>query len=161
MAVQIVFQNNLNPAVENLSSRFVGATAFYIAAPFLSVEYQIDVFLQVYFPAITGEQVRAIPLGQIEEQAILLNVTDTERVQTIPSEFVDTGLEMALLFLSSDSTFIQAAIIKPSCSLTDVCSSLDAVNARLTTIESAITNITVPATVSTPTELQQQFFYLQ
>ncbi len=150
MAVQIVFQNNLVAASENLSTRFVDATAFYIAAPFLSVEYQIDVFLQVYFPAITGEQVRNIPLGQISKQAILLNVIDTEQVQTIPSEYLNTGLEMALLFLSSDNTFIQAAIIKPDCSLREICT-------RLTAIEQAL-NVVLPrsATVN-----QQQFFYLQ
>ena len=81
---------------------------------------------------------RVIPLGQIEEQAILLNVTDTERVQTIPSEFVDTGLEMALLFLSSDETFIQAAIIKPNCTVGDICNSLNLINDRLTAIENAL-----------------------
>lgn len=134
MAVQIVFQNNLNSAVENLSSRFTGATAFYIAAPFINAQLQIDVFLQVYFPGITGEQVRVIPLGQIEEQAIVLNLIDTETCQIIPSEFVDTDLEMALLFLASDSTFIQASIVKPNYTLSDISNSLDLINARLTTI---------------------------
>lgn len=157
MAVQIVFQNNLNPSSENLSARFIGATAFYIAAPFISVELQIDVFLQVYFPAIAGEQVRVIPLGRIEEQAVVLNIIDTETTQLIPSEFVDTDLEMALLFLASDSTFIQAAIVKPNCTLNTLCASLDLINDRLAAIETLITS---PATPLATTQ-QQQFFYLQ
>ena len=135
MVLQVVFQGNLTPSSENLSARFRNATAFYISAPLINAELQIDVFLQVYFPALIGEQVRVIPLGRIEEQAVVLNIIDSETVQVIPNEFVDTNLEMALLFLASDETFIQATIVKPNYTLNDISDSLEEINAKLTTIE--------------------------
>ncbi len=112
MAVQLVFQRNLDPTSPNLTSRFTDVVGSYIAAPLISAELEIDCYLQIYFPAVIGEQVRNIPLGRITEGSILLNRTDTETALPIPEEFIDTGLEMALLFLSSDSTFIQAAVVK-------------------------------------------------
>ena len=159
MAIQTVFSNNLDPASPNLSERFIGATAFYIAAPLINAELEIDCYLQVYFPAAIGEQIRNIPLGKISEQSILLNISDTETASVIPQEFLDTGLEMALLFLASSSTFIQAAIIKPNCTVSDVCNSLELVNQRLTAIENALS--TVPNNTNTATTQQQQFFGLQ
>lgn len=159
MALEIVFQNNLAPDSENLSTRFIDATGFYIAAPFLSSEYQIDVYLQLYLTTQTDEQVRVLSLGTIEEKAVWLNIIDTERFQTIPTELLSTGVEMALLFLSSDETFIQAAIVKPECTISDVCSSLSAIEARLTAIENALNSTPVENTA--PTQSQQQFFGLQ
>ena len=114
MAVQTVFSNNLDPASPNLSARFTDATAL-----------EIDCFLQIYFPAQIGEQVRVIPIGKINEQSILLNLSDTETVSVIPIEFLNTNLEMALLFLASSETFLQAAVVQPDCTIQTVCQSLD------------------------------------
>lgn len=161
MAVQTVFSSNLNPSTANLSSRFTDAVAFYIAAPLITVELEIDVFLQVYFPAIIGEQVRNIPLGKISEQSILLNVSDTETANIIPNEFLDTGLEMALLFLTSDTTFLQAAVIKKNCSMTFMCQSLETITSRLDAIENALSAIAPIVNSSVPTTQQQSFFFLQ
>ncbi len=158
MALQVVFSNNLDPSGVNLSSRFSDAVGFYISAPLISAELEIDVFLQVYFPAVVGEQVRNIPLGRIEEQAVLINVTDTETANVIPSEFSDTGLEMALLFLASNTTFIQAAIFTKDCSLTQICNGLEAINLRLTQIEQTLG---IPTLGNPPTPEQQAFFFLQ
>ncbi len=154
MALVTVFSNNLDPAGANLSTRFTDAVAFYIAAPLINSELEIDVFLQVYFPAVIGSQVRNIPLGKIEEQSILLNVTDTETANIIPSEFLDTGLEMALLFLASNTTFIQAAVVKKDCSLSDICQRLEA-------IEQALADLGNPVTPPVPSPAQQAFFFLQ
>lgn len=117
MAQQIVFQGNLVPDQPNLSNRFSNAVAFFISAPLISAELEIDCYLQVYIPAVTGEVVRVINLGKIVEQAVYLNLADTETLSIIPSELLDTGLEMALLFLPSDETFIQAAVITQDCSV--------------------------------------------
>ena len=132
MAVQTVFSSNLDPAAENLTIRFTNATGFYITAPFLNAELEIDVFLQVYFPTPLGEQVRNLPLSKIESQAILLNVTDTQSLVTIPSEYRDTGLEMALLFLASSTTFLQVVVVSPDCSLCELDNRIDALQQQLT-----------------------------
>lgn len=161
MAIQTVFSSNLDPSSPNLSSRFTDAVAFYIAAPLINVELEIDVFLQVYFPAIISEQVRNIPLGKISEQSVLLNISDTETASVIPNEFLDTGLEMALLFLASDSTFLEAAIIKKNCSIASICITLETIISRLDGIETAINNIGVPVNSAIPTIQQQSFFFLQ
>lgn len=134
MAVQTVFSSNLNPAVENLTTRFTNATGFYILAPLLNAELEIDVFLQVYFPTTLGEQVRNLPLGKIEEQAVLLNITDTQSLVTIPSEYLNTGLEMALLFLASSSTFLQVNVLSPECTLCSLDSKLTTISESLNTL---------------------------
>lgn len=120
MALLTVFSDILNPQAENLSVRFTNAVGFYIHAPLLSTELEIDVFLQVYLPNSSGERVRNIPLGKIEEQAILLNVTDTETLITIPTEYVDSNLEMALLFLTSDAVYLEVYIVGVDCSLCEI-----------------------------------------
>ena len=150
MAVQLVFQGNLNPAQPNISARFTDAIAFYIAAPLINAELEINVYLQVYFPAITGEQVRVIPLSLVIEQSILLNRTDSETALTIPSEFLDTGLEMALLFLASDSTFMQAVVVTKNCSLTQVCNDIADIQSRITSIEQTLNLISTVLDILPP-----------
>ena len=71
MAVTQIYSNVVNPTEPNLSSRFTNAIAFYISAPLISSEVEIDVFLQLYLPS---NQVRNILLGKITEQAVLLNL---------------------------------------------------------------------------------------
>ena len=112
MALKIVYSTNLNPAQPNITERFVNAVGFFINAPLLNAELEIDCFLQVYLPLVFEEQVRNYPLGKITEQAILLNLTDTESLVSIPSEFLDTGLEMSLLFLASDNTYLEVYVIE-------------------------------------------------
>lgn len=108
MALTQVFNGSTIPTQPNLSSRFKDAIAFFIVAPDLSVEVEIDVFLQIYLPF---NQVRNIPLGKITEQAVLLNLTDTESVSVIPEQFQDTDFEMSLLFLPSQAFTLEAWVI--------------------------------------------------
>lgn len=160
MAVQTVFSSNLDPTTENLTARFTNATGFYILAPFLNAELEIDVFLQVYFPTTLGEQVRNLPLGKIEEQAILLNVTDTQSLVTIPSEYLDSGLEMALLFLASSTTFLQVVVISPECTLCSINNRLNNIESTLQQILTAVNEPSTPVVVA-GTAPQQQFFFIQ
>ena len=148
MAVQTVFSSNLDPSQPNLSARFVDATAFYIAAPLITAEVEIDCYLQVYFPAVIGEQVRVIPLGRISEQSILLNLKDTETASVIPAEFLDTSLEMALLFVPSSDTFIQAAVIKPDCTICELKAQVTALDTKLNLVLASL-NIPQPVTPAT------------
>jgi hypothetical protein len=163
VASQLVFSGNLNPATPNLSVRFTSAIGFFIQVPnSFDVELEIDVFLQVYLPSILGEVVRSIPLGKIEEQAILLNITDTETFNVIPYELQNTNLEMALLFLASDNFFLYAEAIKPDCNLCTVSSQLDLVNQKLDLILSSLVPV-VPVnnfTINDPTDALA-FNYLQ
>lgn len=158
MASQLVFSGNLDPASPNLSVRFTSAIGFFIQAPSLSSELEIDVFLQVYLPSILGEIVRSIPLGKIEEQAILLNITDTETFSVIPYELQNTGVEMALLFLASDNTFIYAETIQPDCNLCVLDSKLDLLEQKIDLI---LANLNVPVPSVPPTVAQLLFFFLQ
>jgi hypothetical protein len=143
MSTQIVFSGNLNPSAANLSNRFTEASVFFIEAPLLNVELEIDVFLQVYLPGVLGETTRNIPLGKIESQAILLNVTDTETASLIPLEYQNTDLEMALLFLASDTTYLYAVIVKPDCNLCLLKNQLNQLNTKVDLIL-AYLNLGVP-----------------
>ena len=120
MAVLTVFSNNLSPATGSLTARFTRARGFYISAPLIASEIEIDVFLQVYFPTATGERTRKIDLGKLKDGEIKLNEVDTESLVSIPSEFVDSGLEMALLFLGSSTTFLEVYVVGAECTLCSI-----------------------------------------
>ena len=150
MAVQTVFSSNLDPSAPNLSTRFVDATAFYIAAPLINAEVEIDCYLQVYFPAEIGEQVRVIPLGKISEGSILLNISDTETASVIGVEFANTKLEMALLFLASSETFLQAAVVKPDCTICQLETQIKNLDTKLNLVLGSL-NIPQPVVSATAT----------
>lgn len=134
MGLFTVYSNNLSPSAPNLSTRFTDATSFFIHAPLIGagIELEIDVFLQVYLPYGIGQElVRNLPLGKIEEQTVFLNITDTETLNTIPQEYLNSNLEMALLFLATDTTFLEAIIIKPQLTLTDIYQDLQLIKTQL------------------------------
>lgn len=173
MAVQTVFNGLLDPSQPNITARFVDATGFYLHAPLLSSEVEIDVFLQVYFPQIVGERVRNLPLGKLSENSLLLNQADTESVTPIPAEFVDTQYEMALLLLPSEAFTLEVVVIKPNCTVltlcldiadlqqdvTDIKNTIDFVELALKAIFSLLGAPTLP--VLPPTQAQAEFFFFQ
>ena len=128
--------------------------------------------MQVYFPFITGEIARNYPLGKIEEQTILLNITDTESLVSIPQEFLDTGLEMALLFLASDTTFFEVFVIQKNYNLPDRLQTIEnqltllqnQLNLELPVIQSKLdlilTLVNLPPVPLPIPPTQQQFFFL-
>lgn len=141
MAVQTVFSSNLDPSIENLSTRFTDATAFYIDAPLIEPELEIDVFLQVYFPTSNNERIRVLSIGKISEASVLLNVTDTESVVTIPVEYVGTGLEMALLFLASSTTYLEAYVIGKNCTVCQLKAEIEAIKNTLSDMQAQLDRI--------------------
>ncbi len=145
MALQLVFADNLDSAVVNLSTRFTGATGFIIEAPSIPEELEIDCYLQIYIQGILGEIVRNVPLGRIEEQSVLLNLADTEICSIIPAELLETGLEMALLFVPSiaETAFIYATVIQPDCSLCALNARLDVIESKIDLIDAKL-NILIP-----------------
>lgn len=153
MALQQIYSNNLDPSQPNLSQRFIDAIAFFITVPLSSFEIEIDCFLQVYIDLPSGEIARNLPLGKIEEQSIFLNKTDTETILTIPEEFQNTGLPMALLFLASDSVFLEAFAVKKEF---DILDELTIINDKLNII---IADCVTPAPVA-PSPVQQAFFFI-
>ncbi len=177
MAIQTVFSDNLDPGNGSLSARFINATGFYIDAPLISEELEIDVFLQVYLPANSGERIRNLPLGKLVEGQIKLNQTDTETIAAIPYEYVGSGLEMALFFLASSTTYIEAYAVGSDCTLCqireeilalsqEVNARFDGVDGRLSNIENVLSQIL--ATVNTPdppiivpAASEQAFFFIQ
>lgn len=140
MAIQTVFSDNLNPTTGSLTSRFKDAIGFYIDAPFIDSELEIDVFLQVFFPTQNGEKIRNLPLGRLSEGQITLNQTDTESLITIPGEYVDRGLEMALFFLSSDITYLEVYVVGTECSLCDLKNDIDEIKNELSTVKAQAAN---------------------
>ena len=174
MAILAVFSNNLDPVNGSLTARFINATAFYIDAPLSASEIEIDVFLQVYLPTSSTEQVRVIPLGKLKDGEIKLNETDSETLLSIPYELIDTGLEMALYFTSSDTTFLEVFVIGIECSLCqvqgdilaiseDLNAQFNEVNSRLNSMQSTLNQILaiVGADVVIPSSIEQQFFFIQ
>jgi hypothetical protein len=140
MGLQIVFNQNLDPSGVNLSSRFTNAVAFVIEAPLISSELEIDCYLQIYIPSILGDIVRNIPLAKVEEQAILLNIANTEIIQAIPAEYLNINYEMALLFVpsSDETTYIYASILTPDCSLCEIDTRLSQLEQQLNLISAAL-----------------------
>jgi len=172
VAVQTVFSNNLNPITGSLTSRFTNATAFYIDAPLLGSEMEIDVFLQVYFPVFGGERVRNLALGKLKDGQIALNETDTETVVPIPNEFLDSGLEMALYFTPSDPIFLEVYVLGVDVTIETIDQKIEAIGDRLDDLETDNGNIDlilnlilnalgVPVPVIAGTTAQQDFFFLQ
>ncbi len=162
MALQLVFNNNLDSSAINLSTRFTGATGFIIEAPSIPDELEIDCYLQIYVQGILGEIVRNVPLGRIEEQSILLNLADTEICSIIPAELLETGLEMALLFVPSaaETAFIYASVIKPDCSICALDARLDVIESKIDLIDAKL-NILIPVIpVSIDSGDFNQFFLL-
>ena len=152
MALKIIYSNNLNPAQPNITNRFTNAVGFFINAPLLDAELEIDCFLQVYFPFAATEEIRNYPLGKITEQAILLNLTDTESLVSIPQEFLDTDLEMSLLFLADDNTYLEVYVIQKSYNLV---SRLDQLEASLNLI---LANLGIPVPVEAVTNFNSANF---
>lgn len=144
MAIQKVFSDNLSPTNSSLSARFTKATGFFIDAPLTNFELEIDIFLQVYLPMPTGEKIRNLPL-------FIANPYDTETLITIPHEYVDSGLEMALLFLSSSTTYLEAYVIDESCTLSGINTKLNQIIQLITDMSYFLqdSNNNAPATSST------------
>ena len=140
MALQTVFSNNLDPQNGSLTARFINATAFYIDAPMLNAELEIDVFLQVYFPTETGERLRNLALGKLKDGQITLNETDTVTVEPIPNEFLDSGLEMALFFLPSEPIFLEVYVLGKDCTVCGLDVKLDAIATVLNDLAAAQQN---------------------
>lgn len=153
MALQQIYSNNLDFSQPNLTDRFTDAIAFFINTPLSDFELEIDCFLQVYFKTESGEISRNLPLGKIEEQAILLNKIDTETLFFIPQEFVNSNLEMALLFLASDTTFLEVFVVKKEINLQQ---ELDKINQKLNSI---LTNCNQPVADNSLSK-QQAFFFI-
>ena len=141
MALQTVFSNNLDPANGSLTARFKHATAFYIDTPLESDELEIDVFLQVYFPTQTKERTRNLALGKLKDGQITLNETDTETVEPIPNEFLDSGLEMALFFLPSDTTYLEVFVLTQDCKMSSLCNRLDNLDKKIDDLVAANNNL--------------------
>ena len=120
-----VFSDNLDPDNGSLTARFSNATAFYIDAPLLNVELEIDVYLQVYLPTATGERLRNLALGKLKDGNIKLNEIDTETVVPIPSEFIDSGLEMAFYFTPSESIFLEVYVLEKQCTICTIDQKID------------------------------------
>lgn len=91
--------------------------------------------MQLYLP---NDEVRNIPLTRIEEQSILLNIADSETATVISGEFVDTDLDMALLFLPSESFFLQAFVITKDISLIELGQQLDSLQTEISEIKQSL-----------------------
>lgn len=172
MVLQTVFNGALNPTTGSLTARFVNATAFYVNAPLLSDELELDVFLQVYFPATDGERVRNLALGKLKDGQIKLNEVDTETVVPIPNEFLDSGLEMALFFLASESYSLEVYVLVQDCTLCELENKIDDLDNKLSSLTSRVEEITaivnlilnavsIPAPPALPGLTEQAFFLLQ
>lgn len=149
--MKTIYSSNLNPSQPNITERFTNAVGFFINAPFLNAELEIDCFLQVYFSFTSEEKIRNYPLGKITEQAILLNVTDTESLVSIPQEFLDTDLEMSLLFLASDNTYLEVYVIEKYSLETK----LNQIDNKLNLI---LANLNIPVPVSSVANFDQSDF---
>ena len=77
-----------------------------------------------------------MPLGKLNNGQIILNQTDTESLTTIPSEYVDQGLEMALFFLSSDITYLEVYVLGANCTLCSVDAKVDEILSTLQVAQS-------------------------
>lgn len=97
-----IFSNTLDPTVENYSDTFLGAIGFYLIAPSLTSEVEIDIFLQVNFSPTIIRLVKLEPL----------NISNTERLTLIPAELRELSVPMRLLILPSQAFFLEIILVK-------------------------------------------------
>lgn len=142
MSYSVVFSQFLSPDQPNLSARFSDATGFYVNVPFEDVELEIDCFLQVYLNKENIEKVRVHHLGTIDN---IKNIIDTETIFTIPLEYQNTGVEMALLFVPSQQTtlYLEAIIVKQNVDLNVILDLLGTTNLKLNLLLESL-NVPVP-----------------
>lgn len=148
MAILTVFSDNLSPIQGSLSARFTKAKGFFIDAPLTNSELEIDIFLQVYLPSPRGDHTRLLPLS-------VFNPNDTETLITIPTEYVDSDLEMALLFLASDTTYLEAYVIGAECTLLGINTKLDQITQSITDMSLFLQEsfVSIQATSTTTTSV--------
>lgn len=164
MSIQTVsiFNQTLNPNVENQSSSFTGGIGFYLIAPLATVEYEIDIFLQVQLSNSITRMVRLEPL----------NLSTTERLTVIPIQLRDLGLPMYLAIYPSEAFQLEVLLLQDNCSLNQICQDLTEIQEDVTDISATfdfinialnlVTNfLGIPQPVLPPTVAQTEFFLLQ
>lgn len=142
MPVTEVLSKIVVPDKTNLTDRFVDAIGFYIFTSLIDTEVEIDVYLQIYLPL---NRIRNIPLCQIIEQETKQNITDTETILSIPEEYQDTGLQMALLFLPSESFQLDVFVITKNFTLSSLNDKLIAIERKI----NEIPDFLIPAELNT------------
>ena len=113
-----IFNSVTLPNVENKSLTFTNGIGFYLIAPTASVEYEIDIFLQVQLTPTVTRMVRLEPL----------NISNTERLTVIPQQLRDLGLPMYLAIFPSEAFNLEVLLLQPECIL---CDELEAVSQKV------------------------------
>jgi hypothetical protein len=99
-----ILSSTLNPSIENYSDTFSEGIGFYLIAPTLISEVEIDIFLQIQFSPTTIRLVRLEPL----------NVSNTERFTLIPAELREINVPMRLLILPNQAFLLEIILVKVS-----------------------------------------------
>lgn len=109
MATQqtIIFNGALTAATENLSAQFESAIGFYLIAPGSTVEYQIDIYLQVELSNTITRMVRLEPS----------NISTTERITLLPPQLSELGLPMRLTIVPSEAFNLEVILLTADCGL--------------------------------------------
>jgi hypothetical protein len=125
-----IFNGALSGAAINLSSQFDNAIGFYLIAPGASVEYQIDIFLQVQLTNTTTRMVRLDPS----------NVSNTERITLLPASIVELGLPMRLAIVPSESFNLEVILLQSDCGVCQLNQRIEALEQTVADLENELTN---------------------
>ena len=161
MTVSTVFSGVAQTGVINTSDGFNNATAVFIQAPLLTVEVEIDIYLQVaHIPLVGAPVIRNCPLSISLGDSLKVNQIDTEIVLPIPFEFSATGLQMGLAFVVSQPVTLTIYIAKKTCTLETICENQNLIFSRLDTIDNTLANILAIVSIPVPVPVAATQFML-
>ncbi len=112
-----IFNSVTNPNVENRSIAFTSGIGFYLVST-STVEYEIDIFLQVQLTPTVTRMVRLEPL----------NISNTERLTVIPQQLRNLGLPMYLAIFPSEAFNLEILLLQDEC---DFCEELKTVSQKV------------------------------
>lgn len=119
-SVSIFNQTTVSDA-ENRSIEFTSGLGFYLIAPTIADEIEIDIFLQVQLSPSIVRQVRLEPM----------NLSNTERLTLIPSQLANLGLPMYLAIFPSEAIDLEIILLQPISPLEEITELLDKLNQLL------------------------------
>ncbi len=124
-----IFNSLTLPNIENKSIVFERGIGFYLIVPTATVEYEIDIFLQVQLTPTVTRMVRLEPL----------NISNTERLTLIPQQLRDLGLPMYLAIFPSEAFNLEILLLKHEC---DFCEELEAVSQKIDELTAQLEELT-------------------